>query len=108
MNVVDAFSDIAPAERAELSHGRGQRKRDTGSLHAVKAQVRNGHLVIDEPTDLPEGTVWKLVLVDSLVDEMDPEERAQFLRELEIFAAEADAGQLVDAEDVLAKLRAPA
>ena len=50
---------------------------------------------------------WKLVLVDSLADEMDPEERAEFLRELEISAAEADAGQLIDAADVLAKLRAP-
>jgi hypothetical protein len=44
---------------------------------AVKAQVRNGHLVIDEPTDLPEGTEWRLVLVDSFADEMDPEERAE-------------------------------
>jgi hypothetical protein len=76
-------------------------------MHAVKAQVRNGHLVIDEPTDLPEGTEWKLVLVDTFADEMDAEERAEFLRELEISAAEADAGQLVDAADVLAKLRAP-
>jgi hypothetical protein len=77
-------------------------------MHEMKAQVRNGRLVIDEPTDLPEGTEWKLVLVDSLADEMDPEERAEFLRELEISAAEADAGQLIDAADVLAKLRAPA
>ena len=60
-------------------------------MHAMKAQVRNGHLV----------------LVDSLADEMDPEERAEFLRELEISAAEADAGQLIDAADVLAKLRSP-
>ena len=77
-------------------------------MYAMKAQVRNGHLVIDEPTDLPEGTEWKLVLVDSLAYEMDPEERAEFLREVEISAAEADAGQLIDAADVLAKLRAPA
>jgi len=77
-------------------------------MHAMKAQVRNGHLVIDEPTDLPEGTEWKLVVVDSLTDEMNPEERAEFLRELEISATEADAGQLIDAAHVLAKLRAPA
>jgi len=77
-------------------------------MHAMKAQVRNGHLVIDEPTDLPEGTEWKLVLVDSVADEMGPEERAEFLRELEISAAEADAGQLIDAAEVLARLRAPA
>lgn len=78
-------------------------------MQALKAHVRNGRFVIDEPTDLPEGTEVELQLlkVDSLA-EMDPEGRAEFLRELEISAAEADAGQLVDAADVLAKLRAPA
>ncbi len=25
-------------------------------MHAMKAQVRNGHLVVDEPTELPEGS----------------------------------------------------
>jgi len=36
---------------------------------------------------------------------MDPEERAEFLQELESSAAEADTGQLIDAADVLGKLR---
>ena len=76
-------------------------------MHAVKVQVRNGQLVVDEPAELPEGSVWALVRVDSLTDEMEAEEHAAFLRELEISAAEADAGQLIDAADVLAKLRAP-
>ena len=75
-------------------------------MHAVKVQVRNGQLVVDEPAELPEGSMWTLVRV--LTDEMDAEEHAEFLRELEISAAEADAGQLIDAADVLAKLRAPA
>ena len=37
---------------------------------------------------------------------MGPEEYAEFSRELEICAKEAEAGELIDAEDVLAKLRA--
>jgi hypothetical protein len=74
----------------------------------VRVRVRNGQLVVDEPAELPEGSVWALVRVDNLADEMDAEEYAVFLRELEISAAEADAGQLIDAADVLAKLRAPA
>jgi hypothetical protein len=37
-----------------------------------------------------------------------PEEYAEFSRELELSAKEADAGELIDAADVLAKLRATA
>ncbi len=32
-------------------------------MQALKATVKNGHLVIDEPTDLPEGTELYLVPV---------------------------------------------
>lgn len=38
---------------------------------------------------------------------MQAEERAEFLRELEASGAEADAGQLIDAVDVLVNVRAP-
>ena len=75
---------------------------------AVKVRVEHGQLVVDEPATLPEGSRWKLVPLDSLEEEMGPEEHAEFLRELEISAKEADAGELIDADDVLAKLRAPA
>ena len=57
---------------------------------------------------MPEGSRWKLVPLDSLEEEMGAEEHAEFLRELEISAKEADAGELIDAADVLAKLRATA
>jgi len=33
-------------------------------MHALKATVKSGHLVIDEPTDLPEGTELYLVPVN--------------------------------------------
>jgi len=33
-------------------------------MHALKATVKCGHLVIDEPTDLPEGTELYLVPVN--------------------------------------------
>jgi hypothetical protein len=32
-------------------------------MQALKAHVRNGHFVIDEPTDLPEGTEVELQIV---------------------------------------------
>ena len=41
-------------------------------MQALKAHVHNGRLVLDEPTDLPEGTVVPLTIDDD--DEMDESE----------------------------------
>ncbi len=79
-------------------------------MSPVKAHVRNGHYVSDEPADLPEGTPVNFPImnvVDAFAD-MAPEERAELEAELEVAYAEADAGELIDADEVLAKLRAPA
>jgi len=37
-------------------------------MQPLKAHVKNGPLVMDEPTDLPEGEVVGLVLVDDGMD----------------------------------------
>jgi hypothetical protein len=78
-------------------------------MQPLKARVHNGRLVLDEPTDLPEGEVVELVPLDEVLarggDYLDDEERAELHRALEESIAEVDAGQLVDAEDVLAELR---
>lgn len=68
----------------------------------LKAHVHNGRLVLDEPTDLPEGEVIYLQPVSE--DDFDDEERAALHRELE--ASIAESGDLSDANDVLAELRA--
>ena len=64
---------------------------------------------MDEPTDLPEGKVIELVPLDEVFlnggDELNDEERAALHRELEASRGEAEAGQLVDFEVVLAELR---
>jgi hypothetical protein len=79
-------------------------------MQPVKAHVHNGRLVIDEPTDLPEGKVIELVPLDEVLakggDYLDDEERAALHQELEASIAEAGAGQLIDADDVMAELRA--
>ena len=79
-------------------------------MQPLKAHVHNGRLVLDEPTDLPEGEIVELVPLDKVLarggDYLDDEERAELHRALEESIAEADAGQLIDAEDVLAELRA--
>jgi hypothetical protein len=80
------------------------------TMQPLKAQVHNGRLVLDEPTNLPEGEVVELVPVDDVLasggDYLDDEERAALDRELDASIAEAEAGELVDAEVVLAELRA--
>jgi hypothetical protein len=74
-----------------------------------KAQVRNGRLVMDEPTELSEGTIIELVSIDVILanggDVMDKEERAALDRELETSLAGAEAGELLDFGEVLAELR---
>ncbi len=80
------------------------------TMQPLKAQVHNGRLVLDEPTNLPEGEVVELVPVDEVLasggDYLDDEERAALDRELDASIAEAEAGELVDAEVVMAELRA--
>jgi hypothetical protein len=80
------------------------------AMQPLKAHVRNGRLVLDEPTDLPEGEVVELVPIDEVLarggDYLDDEERAELHRALDDSIAEADAGELIDADEVLAELRA--
>ena len=53
-------------------------------MNAVKAKVVNGHFVIDEPTDLPEGTELYLVPVsEEDEDRLDIEAANQALAEAE-------------------------
>lgn len=80
------------------------------TMQPLKAHVKNGRLLLDEPTDLPEGEVIELMRVDDVLaaggDDLDDEERAALHAELDASIAEAKAGKLIDAEVVLAELRA--
>ena len=80
------------------------------TMHAHHARVRNGRLVLDEPTDRPEGDLVELVPLDEVLasggDDLDRAERAALHQELEASILESKTGQLIDAEDVLAELRA--
>jgi len=81
-------------------------------MNAPKIRVANGRIQIDEPTDLPNGTELYLVRAEQLEsvdvgDDLDDEERAALHRELEASMAEAEAGELVDFDVVLAELRSP-
>lgn len=70
----------------------------------LKAHVRNGQLVLDDPsTDLPEGSEVELMLVD---DEFDPEERARLLQAIEEGAEDIERGDYVDGMDFANQLLA--
>ena len=71
----------------------------------IRARVKNGRLILDEPTDLPEGTVLDLVLDDE-GDELTPEERSVLHGELRRSAREIKKGKTRPAAKVLAELRA--
>ena len=72
---------------------------------ALKAHVKDGRIIIDEPVDLPEGAEIDVYLYDAAANPMNLKERAALERALERSLAEADAGDLLEADDVLAELQ---
>ena len=70
----------------------------------VKAHVREGRLVVDEPTDLQEGTEIDLLPLDP-GDWLDETDRAALHEALRQSDADVAAGRLVDAEEILKELR---
>ena len=72
-----------------------------------RAQVVNGRIVLDEPTDLPEGSVVDLVL-DEGSDSLDDADRELLHASLREGFEQFKRGEFVSAEDVLQVLRSKA
>jgi hypothetical protein len=70
----------------------------------IKAQVRKGRLVVDEPTDLPEGTEIELLPLDP-GDWLDESDRAALHEALRQSSADLVAGRLIDAEEILREIK---
>jgi hypothetical protein len=70
----------------------------------IKARVREGRLILDEPTDLPEGTEIELLPLDP-GDWLDETNRAALHEALRQSDADIAAGRLIDAEEILRELR---
>ena len=70
----------------------------------IKAHVRAGRLVVDEPTTLPEGTEVELLPLDP-GDWLDDTDRAALHAALSRSDADVTAGRLTDASVVLQRLR---
>ncbi len=72
----------------------------------ITARVREGRLVLDEPTTLPEGTQVALLPLDP-GDWLDDTDRAALHAALRASDADVAAGRLMDAAEVLRSLRTP-
>ena len=81
------------------------KRRYHDSMQAFKAHVRNGRIVVDEPTDLPDGTELYLLPIED-GDELDDQERAALHAAIEEAEKELDGGQVVSEEELWARLRA--
>jgi hypothetical protein len=77
-------------------------------MQSLKAVVRNGRFVVDEPTELPEGTEVELQLtkVASPWADLTAEERTELEAEIEEGAADFQRGDHMDARAFLDQLRA--
>ena len=82
------------------------------TMQPLKAHVKNGRLLLDEPTELPEGEVIELVPLDEVLanggDYLDDAERERLHQSIERGLEDAKAGRTVDARQVIDELRARA
>ena len=72
-------------------------------MHARKIQVKNGRLVLNEPTNLPDGAEVEVLVID---DELTAEERAELHASLDRALEDSDAGRGTDAWECLERYRA--
>jgi len=70
----------------------------------LKGRVKAGRLVVDEPTDLPEGTEIELLPLDP-GDWLDAADRAALHDALRASDEDVKSGRLVDADAILSELR---
>ena len=68
-------------------------------MQALKAHVRGGRIVVDDPTDLPEGTELYLMPGDD-GDGLDAEERAELHQAIQESEHELDAGKVVSEAEI--------
>ncbi len=69
----------------------------------IRARVFNGRLILDEPTDLPDGTELGLAVVDG-ADQLDDEDRTRLHAALAASEAEFRDGKAIPADQVIAEL----
>ena len=73
-------------------------------MQPLRAKVRNGRIVLDEPTDLPEGAEVDVTVIDG--DDLTAEERAELHASLDRALDDSEAGRMIDAWKFLEEHRA--
>lgn len=68
--------------------------------------VKNGRIVVDEPTDLPDGTPLVVAPAADDLSDLSPEERAELDVVLDAGIADMRAGRVVDGHEVVRRLLA--
>jgi hypothetical protein len=64
-------------------------------VSAIHTRVKNGRLIVDVPTSLPEGSEVRLWVVDG--DDLDDAERAELHDAIREGLEDAKAGRIIDA-----------
>ncbi len=72
-------------------------------MHARKIQVKDGRLVLDEPTDLPDGAEVEVLVID---DELSVEDRAELHASLDRALDDSDSGRGMEVWEYLQRYRA--
>lgn len=75
-----------------------------GETELRAGDTRLGTRKLDEPTDLPEGTIVSLVIADDW-DDLDTAERAELHEAIREGIEDMDAGRTVEAKAAIAQLR---
>ncbi len=71
----------------------------------LRARVRGGRLVLDEPTELPEGSEVELVLAHEQ-DDLDEADRARLHAALDRARGQIQRGETMSKDELLGRLHA--
>lgn len=72
---------------------------------ALRARVHNGRITLDEPTDLPDGTILELVPAVE-VDDLEDEDREKLHAAMRRGIEQGRNGQARPIEEAMAEIRA--
>jgi len=70
---------------------------------AIKAHVRSGRIIVNEPTDLPEGAELDLVVVGN--DDLDEVDHQALMDSLDRSLDDEDADRIVNVNEFLEEVR---
>jgi hypothetical protein len=73
-------------------------------MNRLRARVKNGRLIVDEPTTLPDGIVLDLVLDDE-GDDLNEEDRKALHDALKQSIESLEKGEVLPVSDIIDELR---